>query len=118
MLFFYFVVPTPNVTIVALDDQTIGTPLSLRCDVTAVMGINSTIEFVWMKDDKEILRENDTKGNPTNNATMMLYTSHYYNNVTTLRMTDDKTSYHCQAIINASPVVNSSDSYTLNVIGE
>ena len=112
----YSVVPTPNVTIAVLNDQIISTPLSLRCDVTTVMGISSSVDIVWMKDDTEILRENDTIGDPISNATVM-YTSHYYN-VTTLRITDDNITYYCQAIINTSPMVNNSGSYTLNVIGE
>ena len=110
---FCFVVPTPNVTITVLSDQ--STFLSLRCDATTVMGISSSVDIVWMKDDTEILRENDAEGDPINNATVMLYTSHYYNNVT---MTDDNTTYHCQAIINTSPTVKSSDNYNLHVIGE
>jgi len=115
---FYFInniVPTPDVTVTALNNQTIGIPLSLRCNVTTVSGINSSVDIVWIKNDTEIERENDVLGYPINNATM-LYKSFY--NITLLQMIDNSTTYHCQAVINTSPLVNNSDDYILNVIGE
>ena len=109
LLCIHFIVPAPNVTINVLSDDQ-----SLRCDVTTVMGINRSVDILWMKDDTEVLRESDAAGDPINNATLMLYRSHYhyYRNVSA------NTSYRCQAIINTSPVVNNSDSYNLHVIGE
>ena len=104
---FHSVVPAPNVTIIVLSDQS---PLLLRCNVTTVMGINSTVDIVWTKDDTEILRENDVIGSSINNATVMLYTSHY--------IPDDNATYSCQAIINTNPVVNSSDNTYVYLTGE
>ena len=115
---FIFVVPAPNVTIAALNSQIINGSLLLRCDVTTVVGIGRSVDIVWMKEDGEILRENDTKGEPISNASLMLYTSYYFNNITTLQMINDNDVYYCQAIINTNPLVTNSDSYTLNVIGK
>ena len=82
------------------------------------MGIDSSVDIVWMNGSEEILRENDTKGEPINNATLMFYTSYYFNNITTLQMINDNDVYYCQAVINTNPLVDNSDNYTLNVIGE
>ena len=106
--FILTVVPAPEVTITR-----VLSPLSLRCNVITVMGI-STLDIVWMKDDAEILRNNDAVGGPINNATLMLYTSHYDN----ITMPNDNIMYSCQAIINANLMVNSSDNYTLHWTGE
>ena len=105
--FILTVVPAPEVTITRVLSS-----LSLRCNVITVMGIG-TLDILWMKDDTEILRDNDAVGGPINNATLMLYTSHY--NIT---MPNDNIMYSCQAIINTNLMVNSSDNYTLHWTGE
>lgn len=109
------IVPTPDVIVTVLGNQTIGNPLLLKCEVITVSGINSSVDIVWIKDDIKIKRMNNVPGYPINN-TIILYTSFY--NITPLQMIDDNTTYHCQAVINTSPLVNNSDNYTLNVIGE
>ena len=108
---FYSVVPTPNVTIVALNTPTVGSILSLRCDVTTEVSIDSGIDIVWMKEGAEVLRENDTNRDVISNA--KLYTSYY--NMTTLKLTDDNDVYHCQAIVKKNPLINNTDHYTLHV---
>ena len=110
--------PTPNVTITALNTQIFDSPLSLRCDVTTVAGIGNSVDIVWIKEDTEVLRENDTIGEPIRNATMMLYMSHYYSNITSFQVAKNNVVYYCQAVINTSPAVNNSDNYTLNVTGK
>ena len=116
LLSLYFTVPAPTVNIVAIGNQTVGSSVSLKCDITAVKGINGSVSIIWMKNDKEVLRENDKTGNSTNTSALLLYTSLY--NITLLKMMDDDTTYHCQAVISTSPSVNNSDNFTLNVIGE
>ena len=111
----YFADPTPNVTITAINVQIFDNVLSLRCDVTTEVGIGSSVNIVWIKDNTEILRENDIKGETINNATAMLYISHYYSNVSSLKKTS---VYFCQAVIDTNPVVNNSAIYTLNISGE
>ena len=87
--------------------------LSLKCDITTVKGINDSMDIIWMKNNEEILRENDKVG--YSKGTSTLYTSLY--NITLLKMIDDDITYYCQAVINTSPSVNNSDNFTLNVIG-
>lgn len=69
-----------------------------------------------MKDDIEIPRVYDGTGNCTENGTLMLYTDIY--TIPSLQMIDNNTTYQCQAIINASSLTNSSQSYNLTVTGQ
>ena len=116
---FDFLAPSPNVTLTALSQTVLGSPLLLQCNVTMVNGINSSVVIVWMKDGTEIenVTMNNTMGQPINNETLLLYTSSY-SNVTQLQMNDNNTIYYCQAVINKFPLANNSDNYTLNLTGE
>ena len=78
-------------------------------------GVNSSVDFIWMNDDGEILREINTVEHQEN-STRLIYTSYY--NISLLEITDDDTTYSCQAVINTNPAVNDSNSYTLNLTGK
>ena len=120
LLYNYFyvnhIVPAPTVSVDFIGSKRAGSSVSLECNVTAVKGINGSVDIIWTRDDGEGLTEYDVDGYPVNNTGLLLYTSLY--NITMLQMTDDNTTYHCQAVINTSPLVNNSDSYTLNVLSE
>ena len=111
----YPIVPAPDVNVAVVGNETVGSSLSLQCNVIVVKGIDSSVDIVWMRDGTEVLRENDLMRYPFN-ETRLLYTSHY--NITLLQMSDNDTMYSCQAVINTSPSVNNSDNYTLNVTGK
>ena len=113
---FYFVVPAPTVNTVVIGNETVGSSITLKCNATVVKGINSSVDIIWIKDDTEVLRENDTVGYPVNGRKLLLYTSYY--NITLLQMSDNDTVYNCQAVINTNPLKKNSMNYTLNVIGE
>ena len=104
-------------TLTALDHPTVsGSPLLLQCNVTMVSGINGSVDIVWMKDNAEIKRVNNIVGHPINNGTLLLHTSSY--KIRQLQMNDNNAIYHCQAVINTSPLVNNSDEYIPNVTGK
>ena len=105
----HLVVPNPNVSVTAVN-QDIGDPLSLRCDVSTVKGITSSVHIVWMANGKELKQEN---GNVTENITAYTY---YYNSSEKLTLNDNNTIYQCQVSINANPLKNTSNIVILNVI--
>ena len=89
--------------------QSVGGPLSLKCDVSIVTGITSNAYITWMANGNELEQYN---GNVTENTTA--YT--YYNNGTEeLTLNDNNTVYQCQVTINNRSMEN--DNLTLNVIG-
>ena len=117
MLYFCHVAPAPKVNVTVVGSETVGSSLSLKCDITVVNGINGSVEVVWMKDDEEVSRENDTVGYLEEG--LIWYTSYY--NITMLNMSDDNITYQCQAIISTVATgasVKNSDNYTLNLIGK
>ena len=115
LYFVYPIVPASDVSVAVVDDEIVGSSLSLQCNATVLKGINSSVDIIWMRDGTEILRENDSMGYPFN-ETRLLYTSYY--NITLLQTNDNDTMYSCQAVINTSPLVNNSDNCTLNVTGK
>lgn len=104
--------PLPKVSVTALN-QHIGSPLSLRCAVTTVKGITSGVDIMWKVNNTEIIERYD--GNVTEKRTSYVY---YYNANTNLTLNDNNTVYQCQVIINASPLISSTDNLTLNIIGK
>lgn len=107
ILICYFVVPIPIVTVTALN-QSIGSPLSLRCDITTVKGVTSSIKIVWMTDQElrmEIINTTSDKSTYTD----------YYNRSKVLTLKDNNTEYHCQVFLNKIPPIN--ESLTLNLTG-
>jgi len=89
--------------------QNIGDPLSLRCDVSTVKGITSSVDIVWMTNGGTPIV---LAGNVTANETAYVY---YYNSSKTLTINDNNTVYQCQVVINTSPVINITGNVTLNV---
>ena len=113
---FYIPVPIPNVTVTALNNQTVGQSLTLQCNVTTVRGITSRVDIVWRNSSggNELQRMNDTTATTMDNS--LVYTDSY--NISQLNTTDEGRVIQCEVVINASPSVMASDSITLNVTGE
>ena len=109
-------VPTPSVTVTAPNptNQSVGGPLTLRCDVTAVRGITSRVDIIWSSGGRELNRTNDTP--PTILDSSLEYTDTY--TISLLSTDDEGREYNCTVVINASPVVTASNSVTLDVMGE
>ena len=54
-------VPSPHVSVTILKKLTVGSELSLRCDVVSVRGINSGIDIVWMRNGTAIEKTDDNR---------------------------------------------------------
>ena len=113
---FYIPVPIPNVTVTALNNQTVGQSLTLQCNVTTVRGITSRVDIVWRNSSggNELQRMNDTTATTMDNS--LVYTDSY--NISQLNTTDEGRVIQCEVVINASPSVMASDSITLDVTGK
>ena len=106
-------VSTPNVTVTALNIQTVGQSLTLQCAVTTVRGITSRVDIVWSSNDIVLRRINDTIATTMDNS--LVYTDSY--NISQLSTTDDGRVIQCEVVINASSPVMATDDITLNVMG-
>ena len=110
----YILVPTPNVTVIALNTQTVGQSLTLQCEVTTVRGITSRVDIVWNGGGTVLRRMNDVSSTTMDNS--LVYTDSY--TISQLSTTDEGRVIQCEVVINASPSVMASDSITLDVTGE
>ena len=111
---FFFLVPTPTVSVTNISTQTVGKSLTLQCEVTTVRGITSRVDIVWSSDGTVLRRINDTTATTMDNS--LVYTDSY--TISQLNTTDDGRVIQCEVVINTSPSVMASDSITLDVTGE
>ena len=114
--FYTYVVPTPNVSIIAYDDMIVGQPFSLECIITTVRGISNQVNIIWSKgsNGKELKRENVSSYITVNSSVM--YRDYF--NIPKLTTDDNSETYRCEIIIHTSSPVMASDSYTLYVTGK
>ena len=106
-------VPPPNVTVIALNIQTVGHSLTLQCEGTTARGITTRVDIVWSSNDIVLRRINGTIATTMDNS--LVYTDSY--NISQLSTTDDGRVIQCEVVINASPPVMATDNITLNVMG-
>ena len=104
----FITVPTPNVTVTALNTQTVGQSLTLECNVTTVRGITSRVSITWSSNDTE-LNERSFIPTPDNSG---VYTSTY--TIPQLSLTHNDTEYQCVAMI--STTIIRMDDVTLDLI--
>ena len=89
-----YVVPAPILNVTVLNNKkTVGSELSLGCNVTTVRGVSSNVEIVWIKDDILMKEMSDPRINIKNYSThssilQFLYLSE-----------NDKSEYTCRATI-------------------
>ena len=112
----YFIVPTPNVSIIVHNDMIVGQPFSLECIVATVRGINSVVNIIWSKGDEELIQKRENASASLTMFSSVLYRD--YLNISQLTTDDNDETYRCEVMINADPPVVTSDSYTLHVIGK
>ena len=109
-----FSVPTPNVSVTALNTQTVGQSLTLQCEVTTVRGITSRVDIVWSSNGTTLRRINGATATSMDNS--LVYTDSY-------TISQLSTTYHgrvvkCEVEINRSPLIIFTNNITLNVTGE
>ena len=95
----------------ALNNQTLGQPLTLECQVTAARGITSRVDIAWGSNDTTLSRTNDITA--VNNS--LVYTDFYH--ISQLSTTDDGRIILCGVLIYASPLIVAAGNITLNVMG-
>ena len=109
------IVPAPTeLSVTALNTQTVGQLLTLQCEVTTVRGITSRVDIVWSSDGTELERMTGVSLAQMENS--LVYTDSY--NISQLSTTDDDRVIQCGVVINTSPSVMASDSITLDVMGK
>ena len=113
-ILFYIPVPTPTVSLSALNTQTVGQSLTLQCEVTTVRGITSRVDIVWSSNGTELNRTDGISLSMMDN--LLVYTNSY--TISQLSTTDDGRVIQCEVVINASPSVMANDSVTLDVTGK
>ena len=106
-----YVVPIPDVSMVAPEFQMVGQSLALECNVTTVRGITSRVDIVWSDGNMELDRTNDTTATTMDDS--LVYTDSY--TISQLSTTDDGRVIQCEVVINASPSIMASDNTTLDV---
>ena len=100
----------------ATNNELVGQPLTLQCNVTAVSGFTSRVDIVWSRDGVEVNRTNNSLAATTMNGSL-LYTDSYF--IPMLSTSDDTREYECMAVIYTNPqTIVVSDSFALNVDGE
>ena len=109
------IVPTPTVSVAALNDQIAGLPLELQCIVTGVRGITSTVNITWIIDDLELEQITDVDVSSLMDD-MQLYMSNY--TIDQLNVTNNETIYQCKVVIDSDQLVNASDTFKLNITGK
>ena len=111
-----YIVPTPTVSVTALNIQIVGQSLILQCEVTTVRGITSRVDIVWSSVGTELRRMNGVHVSSTTMGNSPVYTDSYI--ISQLSTTDGDRVIQCEVVINASPSVMASDGITLDVTGE
>ena len=117
----YTCIIVTDVRVTAVGDQTVGDPLSLRCDVTAIFYI-SNVDIIWKINGVEVNRTNNVEKDPMSIASLTVYTD-YYNSTQLLQLSDNNTIYQCQAVIQPqfyplSLEMAASDNFSLIVKGK
>ena len=96
MFYVLLTVPIPDVNVTILENKrkTVGSTLSLKCNVTTVMGISSSVEILWIK--------NGTIVNETNNSRIKIFrndSTHTSILQFSYLSEDDESNYTCSAMI-------------------
>ena len=108
MCYIYSLVPTPNVIVTALNNQQVGDPRLLECNVTTVRGITSSVDIVWITNDEVVRRVNDISGETVDNSTV--YKDRYNIQRSLLK---NNTVYYCQVIVKANQLVSTEAFYRI-----
>ena len=111
----YFIkAPIPSISITFPNTQTVGQSLILQCDVTAVRGITSRVDILWISGGIVLERINGTTATTMDNS--LIYTDFYI--ISQLSTTDDSRVIQCKGIIQAMPSQSNINMLTLNVTGK
>ena len=106
-MFILSVVPTPTLSLNPVNPPTLSDQLILECNATAMRGITSTLDFMWIRtdDDSEMIVQNVTGANTTGDS--LVYTDTYTTPMV-LMEGDIGVVYVCMITLNAKqqPITN------------
>ena len=105
----------PSIELNALNNQTVGQPLTLKCSVFTVRGVTSTVDIIWKHNGLELESNKNINVSATNNN-LMLFVDNY--TISQLSTADEDKTYHCDVLINAMSPIIIYDNITLNVTGK
>ena len=92
----FYAVPTPTVSVTALNSQIVGQSVTLQCElVTTVRGITSRVDIVWSSDGTELKRMNNVLS--TTMSGSLVYANYY--TISQLNTTDDDRVIQCEGTI-------------------
>jgi len=102
-------VPTLIVTLSALNNQQVGDPLLLECNVTTVRGITSSVDIVWSINDT-VVKLVPSVSSADNSV---VYRSTYDGDGLLLSKQHNGVVYQCIASINSNPLVEVNATYSI-----
>ena len=105
----FCLVPTPSVTVAALNNQQVGDPLLLECNVTTVRGITSSVDIVWITNDEEVELVYNVSQETVGNSVVLH--SVYDGDGLLLNESDDGTTYQCSVEISTTPLVSAASTF-------
>ena len=108
MFYVSHTVPIPNVSVAILNNKnTVGSKLSLGCNVTTVMGVSSSVEIVWIKDGTIVKETSDGR------IIIRIFNDSIHTSILQFLYLseDDESGYTCNASIRDT---GNSESITLN----
>ena len=85
----------------------------LECEVTTVRGISSKVDIVWSSDGTVLSTINGAT--PTTMGNSQVYSDTY--SISPLRTSDEGRVIQCEGIIQATPSISSTNTFTLDVTG-
>ena len=101
--------------VTAPNNQVVGQPLSLGCNVTTVRGITSRVDIIWSSNGIELKKMIGVETSFITSSSTV-YTDTY--TIEPLTVADDERAYYCEMLINAHPTVTKNNRATLNVVGK
>ena len=106
------IVPTPNVSVNALDEiPVVGKSFSMECNVTVAKGIIGSVDIMWIINGTVTRRVKDTIEYISSEYT--LHRDVY--NIAQLQLSDNNTVYYCMAVTSTHKHVEGNDSITLTI---
>ena len=112
-MFILSVVPTPDLSLNPVNPPTLSDQLILECNATAVRGITSRLDFMWIRtdDDGEMMVQNVTGANTTGDS--LVYTD-IYTTPMALMESDIGVMYMCTITLNSEPTIMDDLNITLD----
>ena len=103
-----------SVMVTTLNEQIVGRPLMLECEMSTPRGISSRVDVVWSRDGVEVEHINDVSSN-FSSPEVVVYTNIY--TIPLLGTYDDGIVYECEVIIYSSPLLKITYNVMLDVTG-